>query len=91
MEIVPGIYRHFKGGVYRVVGLARHSETEEPHVVYLAGDGRLWIRPVAMFLENVEREDYSGPRFILVKDEMGIDGSPDFKFFPEEFLQDPED
>ena len=50
-----GLYRHFKGGEYEVVGLARHSETLAWHVVYRAlyGDGGLWVRPAAMFLESV--------------------------------------
>ena len=50
--IEPGVYRHFKGGEYEVVGLARHSETEEELVVYRAlyGDGGLWVRPSEMFL-----------------------------------------
>lgn len=52
----PGRYRHFKGQHYEVIGVARHSETEEPLVVYrcLYGDHSLWVRPVAMFNETVE-------------------------------------
>jgi len=63
--VVPGIYRHHKGQHYEVVGVARHSETEEEHVVYRAlyGDRGLWIRPVAMFTENVEKGGVSVPRF----------------------------
>lgn len=68
---MPGIYRHFKGKLYRVVGTARHSETEEPHVVYLADDGSLWIRPACMFREEVERDGYRGPRFTLVEEKAG--------------------
>jgi hypothetical protein len=54
-ELVPGRYRHYKGGLYEVVGVARHSETEEEFVVYRAlyGEQRLWVRPRAMFLEKV--------------------------------------
>jgi hypothetical protein len=54
-EPSPGRYRHYKGGLYEVVGIARHSETHEALVVYrpLYGDGGLWVRPVAMFLETV--------------------------------------
>ena len=65
MEIQPGRYRHFKGGEYEVIGVARHSETEELMVVYqpLYGEGGLWVRPAAMWSEHVEREGYSGPRF----------------------------
>ena len=63
--IKVGRYRHFKGGEYEVVGLATHSETGEQLVVYRAlyGDGGLWVRPVAMFLETVERDGQVRPRF----------------------------
>jgi hypothetical protein len=63
--IEPGRYRHFRGAEYEVIGVARHSETEEDHVVYRAlyGDGGLWVRPAAMWTEQVTRDDYSGPRF----------------------------
>ena len=65
MDIKMGKYRHFKGNEYEVVGLARHSETMEPMVVYRAlyGEGGLWVRPAAMWLEQVDRDGYSGPRF----------------------------
>ena len=68
MTIEPGRYRHFKGGEYEVIGIARHSETDEEHVVYRAlyGEGGLWVRPAAMWSEPVERDDYSGPRFTRV-------------------------
>lgn len=54
-EPLPGRYRHFKGGEYEVIGVARHSETGERVVVYrpLYGDSGLWVRPVAMFTETV--------------------------------------
>lgn len=66
MEIKPGKYRHFKGNKYQVLGVAKHSETLEPMVVYKAlyGDGGLWVRPAAMWFEHVEKNGYSGPRFI---------------------------
>ena len=59
-EIKPGIYRHFKGNMYEVVGVARHSETEEPYVVYRAlyGERGLWIRPLEMFQERVDAVKY---------------------------------
>ncbi len=64
--IEPGRYRHFRGQAYEVVGTARHSETEEEYVVYRAlyGDGALWVRPRAMWDEQIERDGYVGPRFI---------------------------
>ena len=66
--IRPGIYRHFKGNRYRVLFTARHSETEEELVVYQAlyGEGGCWVRPAAMWSEQVEREGYSGPRFTYI-------------------------
>lgn len=65
MELLPGKYRHFKGGEYELIGVARHSETLEPMVVYRAlyGDGGLWVRPAAMWTETVDRDNYHGPRF----------------------------
>lgn len=59
-QITPGRYRHFKGNFYQVVGVARHSETEEQLVVYrpLYGEGGLWVRPYAMFAGPVDREKY---------------------------------
>ena len=68
MELRPGRYRHFKGNEYELIGVAKHSETLEPMVVYRAlyGDGGLWVRPAAMWTETVERQDYCGPRFVYV-------------------------
>ena len=66
----PGKYRHFKGGEYEVIGIARHSETDDYLVVYrpLDGDGSLWVRPLTMFQErvtmggrSVSRFEYLGP------------------------------
>ena len=60
-----GRYRHFKGGEYEVIGIALHSETTEPMVVYRAlyDNGGLWVRPEAMFLETVERGGITFKRF----------------------------
>lgn len=68
MEIKSGRYRHFKGKEYEVLGVASHSETLEPMVVYRAlyGEGGLWVRPAAMWTEQVDREGYSGPRFTYI-------------------------
>ena len=64
----PGRYRHFKGNEYQVLGVARHSETEEEMVVYRAlyGEGGLWVRPAAMWLENVTRDGVTQPRFTYI-------------------------
>lgn len=58
--IEPGLYRHFKGNHYEVVGAAHHSETEEELVVYRAlyGSCGLWVRPAEMFREKVDRVKY---------------------------------
>lgn len=65
----PGLYRHYKGAEYRVLGLAHHTETMAPLVVYQAlyGARGWWVRPHAMFCENVEVNGNSVPRFALVK------------------------
>lgn len=63
--IRPGRYRHYKGNEYTVIGIARHSETEEELVVYRQeyGDRSLWVRPRKMFQELVEVEGWEVPRF----------------------------
>jgi cyclomaltodextrinase len=65
MMIESGRYRHYKGHEYEVLGVARHSETEEDYVVYRAlyGDRGLWIRPTAMFQEAVTVDGRPCPRF----------------------------
>ncbi|WP_329742784.1 DUF1653 domain-containing protein [Dyella sp. A6] len=67
MSAIPGIYRHYKGQRYRVLGTARHSETLEELVVYQAlyGEFGLWVRPAAMFAETVEKNGAVVPRFAL--------------------------
>ncbi|MEO6873453.1 MAG: DUF1653 domain-containing protein [Opitutaceae bacterium] len=67
----PGLYRHYKGNEYRVIGLARHTETLEPLVVYQAlyGERGLWVRPAAMWVETVVIDGQRLPRFALVSAE----------------------
>lgn len=66
----PGIYRHFKGNRYELLTIATHSETLEPMVVYRAlyGEGGVWVRPLSMWEEHVEKNGYSGPRFARVEE-----------------------
>ena len=68
MELKPGKYRHFKGGDYELIGIASHSETMEPMVVYRAlyGEGGLWVRPASMWNEIVDKNGYHGPRFTKI-------------------------
>lgn len=61
----PGVYRHYKGNKYLAYEVAKHSESHEDHVVYrcLYGEKGLWLRPLSMFLESVEVNGVSVPRF----------------------------
>jgi hypothetical protein len=78
--ITPGTYRHFKGALYSVLQVGRHSETEEPMVIYTALNpwdpfhpSTWWVRPLIMFEESVTWPDgVVRPRFVLVPD-----GAPD--------------
>ena len=65
-----GRYRHFKGNEYEVVGLAKHSETLEDMVVYRAlyGEFGLWVRPAAMWAEQVNTAEGPRPRFLRLED-----------------------
>ena len=67
-ELKLGHYRHYKGGEYEVLGVARHSETLEAMVLYrpLYKDSGLWVRPYPMFVETVEVEGHREPRFALI-------------------------
>lgn len=69
-SVTPGRYRHYKGGLYEVIGVARHSETEVEHVVYrpLYGEGALWIRPLRMWNESVDVNGVQVPRFAVEPD-----------------------
>jgi GNAT superfamily N-acetyltransferase len=68
----PGRYRHFKGQYYTVIGVARHSETEQELVVYRQeyGDRALWVRPLTAFVETVAASGQEVPRFQYVGDEL---------------------
>ncbi|MCE9534290.1 MAG: DUF1653 domain-containing protein [Planctomycetes bacterium] len=70
-DLPPGRYRHFKGGEYVVIGVARQSETQEPMVVYRPtyDDSGLWVRPLAMFQETVVHEGQTVPRFAFLGSE----------------------
>ena len=67
MEI--GIYQHYKGNKYRVLGVAKHTETLEELVVYqgLYGSHEIWVRPLAMFWETVEVDGKTIPRFTKIE------------------------
>nr|WP_136252628.1 DUF1653 domain-containing protein [Ningiella ruwaisensis] len=76
MKVIPGIYKHFKGGLYKVIDTVTHSETEQTLVLYKPlydrtsdkanDDQGLWVRPIAMFKETVEHEGHKVPRFVRV-------------------------
>ena len=69
MTILAGKYRHYKGKDYQVIGVAKHSEDESQVVVYrpLYGDQGLWVRPLAMFCEQVEIDGRLVPRFAFIE------------------------
>ncbi len=70
IETPPGLYRHYKGGQYRVLGTVRHSETLEPMTLYQAlyGQQGLWVRPAAMFGQTVQVNGVMQPRFERIGD-----------------------
>ena len=70
-DVRSGRYRHYKGGEYTVIGVARHSETDELLVVYRPeyGERRLWVRPWSMFTEFVQTREGLEPRFVLIEAE----------------------
>jgi hypothetical protein len=67
MEITKGLYRHYKGDVYEVLGFAKHSESLEKLIVYKSADSEneddWWVRPVAMFQETVFKDGKELKRF----------------------------
>ncbi|MDY0206493.1 MAG: DUF1653 domain-containing protein [Pseudomonas sp.] len=74
MSIQPGIYQHYKGPQYRVLSVATHSENQQQMVVYQAlyGAFGLWVRPLSMFIEQVEVEGVQQPRFALLQAEESL-------------------
>ncbi|MFO7706415.1 MAG: DUF1653 domain-containing protein [Halopseudomonas sp.] len=72
MTLKPGRYRHYKGKDYQVLGVATHSETQEPLVVYrtLYGDCDLWVRPLEMFVGSVELDGEPTPRFTFISEDV---------------------
>ncbi|ATC97345.1 MAG: DUF1653 domain-containing protein [Pseudoalteromonas spongiae] len=69
MKIQPGKYQHFKGNFYQVIDTVTHSETQETLVLYkpLYGEQALWVRPIEMFVEEIERDGKVFKRFTLVE------------------------
>ncbi|HEU4808615.1 MAG TPA: DUF1653 domain-containing protein [Homoserinimonas sp.] len=63
---LTGSYRHFKGGQYEVIGVARHSETEEELVVYSSASGEWWVRPKEMFLGSTVVDGQEVRRFTKI-------------------------
>ena len=75
MNIKLGKYQHFKGMIVEVIGVALHSETMEEMVVYIHHDpvkgikaSQMWVRSLKMFLEDVDKPEYRGPRFKYISD-----------------------
>ena len=78
MSVKPGFYRHFKGNIYEVIGVGKHSETTEELVVYRGlynsphGYGAIWLRPIPMFLETIERDGKTMRRFDPISNEEAL-------------------
>lgn len=70
MEFKPGIYQHYKGNKYIALGVAKHSETLEELVVYITlydnEQSKIWVRPLKMFVEDVEIAGQKVPRFMFL-------------------------
>ena len=68
-----GTYRHYKGRLYEVLGVVRHSETLAPLVLYrpMQGDGTIWVRPFEMFVESIEIQGVRQPRFAHIDASIG--------------------
>lgn len=70
MKVKKGIYGHFKGHTYKVIGIGKHSESLEELVVYIntEDENDIWLRPEKMFLENVTKDGETFPRFQFIKE-----------------------
>ena len=66
-HVISGIYRHYKGGLYHVLGVATHTETSKPLVVYHDDSRKIWARPLKMFTNSVSVDGKKVPRFSLVE------------------------
>jgi hypothetical protein len=73
-KLQKGIYQHYKGQLYQVIDIVKHSETLKDMVLYQAlyGEFGLWVRPLAMFLESVEVDGKLQKRFKLLKEKEGL-------------------
>jgi hypothetical protein len=78
VKLKKGLYRHYKGGEYEVLGVVRHSETEEYLALYrpLYGERALWVRPLEMFTGSVELAGESVPRFEWLAPALAADDQP---------------
>ena len=65
---MANIWQHYKGGVYNVLHMATHTETNEGFVVYQDGKGKVWVRPFEMFFEMIEVDGVELPRFVKLGD-----------------------
>jgi hypothetical protein len=74
MESNPvDLYKHYKGGIYKILHYGTHTETGERMVVYKQPNGAsIWVRPASMFFENVLVDGISQPRFKLIVDDSTI-------------------
>jgi cyclomaltodextrinase len=72
-DVEPGKYRHFKGGLYEVVGEATHTETLDKLVIYRAlyGEGQVWARPLSMWNDTVEQDGQTVARFTRLVEKEG--------------------
>lgn len=66
--IKTGYYKHYKGSVYKIIGISQHTETEEFLVLYHKdGDDKMWARPITMFFELVDYNGEKIPRFRFIR------------------------